>query len=110
MAILNFTRISSAFGLSAFFKNIFSGHQHEKKSCSLNNMSDSDLLLLNGKHVEISYISKLHSFSLTAKGRVLAVLVPAVSGSINRAILFLADGEYDPEFFESDIVFLIVTA
>jgi len=104
MAIQNFTKNSSLPVLFPLLKKLFFSSHHEKKSCSLGKFTQSEMLELNGKYVDISYTSFLHSFCITKRGRVLAVLLPFSEKQVSPAILFLADGASDPDYCESDTV------
>jgi len=99
MAIFNFNLFSTK---PVFLFSLFS----LKNKCCLNQLSSFELLALNGKIIDINYVSKIHSFDLTAKGKVLAVLLSASPDLCRSAILFLSDGDTNPEYYEIDQVYL----
>lgn len=104
MAILNFTKISSPFVFLPLLKRVFLRTHHEKISCSLDQLSDKQLLLLNGQSVQVAYISPFHSFQLKKVGRVVAVIIPFSRNGFNPEILFLPDGESHPDFLNDVII------
>ena len=100
MAIFNFTKNSAKEVFFKFTNRQLLSSKYEKNSCIVDQLSDADLLLLNGRVVEISYISDFHKFRITKIGLVMAVLIPFNKNEVSRSILFLPNGDSDPEYYD----------
>jgi hypothetical protein len=100
MAVLNFTKNTPrSFLLTRLHALIFNRY-HEKKSCYLDALTPSELLSLNGLNIEVGITSRFMPQSVPVRGRVLAVLVPAHPDLCDSGVLFLANGDIDPEFLD----------
>ena len=98
MAIVNFTKNTPrSFLLTRLHALIFGCH-HEKKSCCLDALKPAELLSLNGLNIEVGIRSRFMPEGIAVRGRVLAVLVPAHPNLCEPGVLFLANGDIEPEF------------